>query len=85
MCFSASFFDTMEHYMKHLADQILVLGPSCMHYLYPYECQMVVMKGYVCNRAHPEGSMVEGYTSKEVIKCYIDYIKDGKPICVLVS
>jgi hypothetical protein len=41
---------------------------------------MVVMKGYVRNRAHPEGSMIEGYTTKEVIECYIDYIKDGKLI-----
>jgi hypothetical protein len=46
---------------------------------------MVVMKSYVCNRAHPEGSMIEGYTTKEVIECYTDYIKDGKPIGVLVS
>ncbi len=46
---------------------------------------MVVMKGYVRNRAHPEGSMIEGYTTEEVIECYADYIKDGKPIGVLVS
>jgi hypothetical protein len=46
---------------------------------------MVVMKGYVCNRAHPEGSMVEGYTTEVVIECCIDYIKDGKPIGVIVS
>jgi hypothetical protein len=41
---------------------------------------MVVMKGYVRNYAHPEGSMIEGYTTEEVIECYVDYIKDGKPI-----
>jgi hypothetical protein len=46
---------------------------------------MVVMKGYVRNCSHPEGFMIEGYTTKEVIKCYADYIKDGKPICVPVS
>jgi hypothetical protein len=85
MCFPSSFFDTMEHYMIHLADQILVLGPSYMHYMYPYKNHMVVMKGYVCNHAHPEGSMIEGYTTEEVIVCYADYIKDGKPIGVLVS
>jgi hypothetical protein len=58
MCFPPSFFDTMEYYMIHLAYQIFVLGPSYMHYMYPYERHMVVMKGYVCNRAHPEGSMI---------------------------
>jgi hypothetical protein len=85
MCFLSSFFDTMEHYMMHLADQIFVLGPSYMHYMYPYECHMVVMNGYVRNRDHPEGTMIEGYTSEEVIECYADYIKDGKSIGVPVS
>jgi hypothetical protein len=85
MCFPPSFFDTMKHYMIHLVDQIFVLGPSYMHYMDPYERHMVVMKGYVCNRAHPEGSMIEGYTAEEVVECYADYIKDGKPIGVPVS
>ena len=51
--------------------------------MYPYEHHMVVIKGYVRNRAHPEGSMIEGYTTEEVIECYVDYIKDGKPIGVI--
>jgi hypothetical protein len=29
---------------------------------------MVVMKGYVHNHAHLEGSMIEGYTIEEVIE-----------------
>jgi hypothetical protein len=82
MCFPPSFFDTIEHYMIYLADQIFVLGASYMH---PYERHMVVMKGYVCNRAHPEGSIIEGYTTEEVIECYTDYIKDRKSISVPVS
>jgi hypothetical protein len=85
MYFPPSFFDMMEHYMIHLAGQIFVLGPSYMHYMYLYEHHMVVMMGYVHNRAHPEGSMIEGYTTVEVIKCYADYIKDGKSIGVPVS
>jgi hypothetical protein len=85
MCFPPSFFDMMEHYMIHLVDEIFVLGPSYMHYIYLYKCNMVVMKGNVHNRVHPEGSMIEGYTAEEIMKCYIDYIKDGKPIGVPVS
>jgi hypothetical protein len=46
---------------------------------------MVVMKGYVHNYAHPEGSMIEGYTTEEVIECCIDYMKDGNLIGVPVS
>jgi hypothetical protein len=46
---------------------------------------MVVMKGYVRNHAHLEGSMMEGYTTEEVIECCVNYTKDGKPIGVPVS
>jgi hypothetical protein len=56
-----------------------------MHYMYLYARHMVVMKGYVCNHAHPEGSMIEGYTIEEVIECCINYMKDGNPIGVPVS
>jgi hypothetical protein len=85
MCFPPSFFNMTEHYMIHLADQFFVLGPMYMHHMYRYERHMIVMKGYVCNRAHPEGSMIEGYTTEEVIECCVDYIKDKKPIGVSVS
>jgi hypothetical protein len=61
--FPSSFFDTMEHYMIHLADQVFVLDPTYMHHVYLYEHHMVVMKAYVHNRAHPEGSLIEGYTT----------------------
>jgi hypothetical protein len=46
---------------------------------------MVVIKGYVRNCAYPDGSMLEGYTTEEVIMCYGYYIKDGKPVGVPVS
>jgi hypothetical protein len=71
--------------MINLADQIFVLGLTYMHYMYPYERHMVVMKGYVCNRAHAERSMIESYITEEVIECYVDYMKDRNPICVPVS
>jgi hypothetical protein len=71
--------------MIHLADQIFVLGPTYMHHMYLYKRQRVVIKGYVRNLAHPEGSMIEGYTTEEIIECYIDYMKDENPIGVPVS
>jgi hypothetical protein len=71
--------------MIHLADQIFVLGPMYMHHMYPYDHHMIVMKGYVRNRAHPEGSMIEGYTTEEIIECCVDYKKDGNPVGVPVS
>jgi hypothetical protein len=71
--------------MTHLANQIFVLGPLYMHYMYPYKSHMVVTKGSVCNCAHSECSMIEGYTTEDVVECYADYIKDGKPIGVPAS
>jgi hypothetical protein len=32
-----------------------------------------------------KGSMIEGYTTEEIIECSIDYMKDGNPIGVPVS
>jgi hypothetical protein len=54
--------------MIHLADQVFILGSTYKHH-------MVVMKGYVRNHAHPKGSMIESYTTEEVIECCVDYIK----------
>ena len=71
--------------MIHIADQIFVLGPMYLHYIYAYERLMVIYKGYVRNHAYPEGSMIEGYTIKKVTECYADYIRDGKPIGVPMS
>jgi hypothetical protein len=39
---------------------------------------LAVLKAYVRNHAHPEGSIMEGYTTEEVVECCTDYIKDGK-------
>jgi hypothetical protein len=83
MCFPLSFFDMMEHYMIHIEDQISILSPVYLHHMYPYERYMSIMKGYVHNRAHPEGPLIEGYTTDE--EFFNDYMKDGKPIGVLVS
>jgi hypothetical protein len=71
--------------MIHIADQIFVLGPMYLHHMYPYEHYMSIMKGYIHNCAHPEGSLIEGYTTEEVLECYNYYRKDEKPIGIPVS
>jgi hypothetical protein len=80
MCFPPSFFDMRQHLMIHLVDQILTLGPLYLHSMFLYERYLVVLKFYVRNRAHPKGSIMEGYTTEEVVECYADYVKDGKRI-----
>jgi hypothetical protein len=70
--------------MIHLVDQILTLGPLYLYSIFPYERYLAVLKSYVQNRAHPEGSIMEGYTTEEVVECCTDYVKDGKMIGLLI-
>jgi hypothetical protein len=69
-----------EHLMIHLMYQILTLGPLYLHRMFLYEQFLTVLKAYVRNRVHPEGSIMEGYTTEEVVECCANYIKDGKRI-----
>jgi hypothetical protein len=80
MCFPPSFCDMQQHLMIHLMDQIHALGPLYLHSMFLYERYFAVLKSYVRNYAHPEGSIMEGYTTEEVIECYADYVKDGKRV-----
>jgi hypothetical protein len=60
MCFPPSFFDMQVHLIIHLVDQIKILGPLYLHHMFQLERYLGVLKGYVRNRAHPEGSIMEG-------------------------
>jgi hypothetical protein len=46
--------------------------------MFSYEQYLAVLKAYVWNHAHPEGCIIEGYTTEEVVECRTDYIKEGK-------
>jgi hypothetical protein len=48
--------------------------------MFPYKWFLAVLTAYMWNHAHPEVSIVEGYTTKEVVECGGDYVKDGKRI-----
>jgi hypothetical protein len=48
--------------------------------MFPYERYLAVLKSHVRNRAHPEGSIMEGYTTEEVVECCAYYVKDEKRI-----
>jgi hypothetical protein len=79
MCFSP-FFYMQQHLMIHLMDQILTFDPLYLHSMFSSERNLTVLKSFVRNRAHPEGSIMEGYTTEEVVECCTDYVKDGKRI-----
>jgi hypothetical protein len=69
-----------QHLMIHLVDQIHILGPLYLHSIFSYERYLTVLKSYVHNCAHLEGSIIEGYTTEEVVECCVDYVKVGKRI-----
>jgi hypothetical protein len=77
MCF-LPFFDMQQHLIIHLVDQIHTLDPLYLHSMFPYEQYLAVLKSYVRNRAHPEGYIMEGYTTEEVVECCADYVKMEK-------
>jgi hypothetical protein len=83
MCFPP-FLDMQQHLIIHLMDQILTLGPLYLHSIFLYDRYLALLKSYVRNRAHQEGSIMEGCTTKEVVECYADYVKDGKMIGLLI-
>ena len=41
---------------------------------------MLVLSRYVHNRAYPVGSMIEGYSTEEVVECCQEYLKVHKGI-----
>jgi hypothetical protein len=82
LVFPPTFFNIMTHLVVHLVEEISVLGPVFLHNMFPFERFMGVLKKYVHNRARPEGSIVKGYGTEEVIEFCVDFIPDLKPIGV---
>jgi hypothetical protein len=78
MCFPPSFFDMQQQLMIHLVDQKHTLGSLYLHSMFSYERYLADLKSYVWNRAHSEGSIIEGYTTEEVVEYCTDYVKDEK-------
>ncbi|KAD0884347.1 hypothetical protein E3N88_43588 [Mikania micrantha] len=65
--FPPSFFTVMVHLVIHLAREVKYGGPVAFRWMYPIERDLLKLKLYVHNRAHPEGSIAEGYLAEESI------------------
>jgi hypothetical protein len=67
MIFPPAFFDIMMHLPVHLAEEARLGGPVCYRWMYLVERYLRTLKGYVKNKAHPEGSIAEGYRAEECL------------------
>ncbi|XP_072076439.1 uncharacterized protein [Arachis hypogaea] len=67
MIFPPSFFTVMVHLTVHLVEEARLGGPMHYRWMYPIERYLCRLKQYMRNRAQPEGSIAEGYLSKEIL------------------
>jgi hypothetical protein len=82
MYFPPAFFSVSVHFTSHLINETKLLGPVFLHQMYAYERFNGVLKSFVRNQAYPEGSMVQGYCTEEVIEWAINYTDPTNPIGV---
>jgi hypothetical protein len=76
MVFPPAFFDIMMHLPVHLAEEAKLGGPICYRWMYPIERYLRTLKGYVRNKAYPEGSIAEGYISEECMTFCSRFLED---------
>ncbi|KAH7862720.1 hypothetical protein Vadar_008568 [Vaccinium darrowii] len=76
--FPPAFFDVMVHLAVHLPREAILGGPVQYRWMYPFERFLGTLKGFVSNRARPEGSIAEAYIVKECISfcsLYLDGVE----------
>ncbi|GJW79420.1 hypothetical protein Tco_0143395 [Tanacetum coccineum] len=67
LVYPPGFFDIMIHLVIHLHLEALEGGPIRPRWMFPFEKFMKKLKGYVRNKANPEGSIAEGYVAEEAL------------------
>ncbi|KAK1605574.1 hypothetical protein QYE76_029247 [Lolium multiflorum] len=80
MYFPPAFFDVMVHLLIHIMDDIVSLGPTFLHNMMPFERMNGVIKGYIRNRSHPDGSIVQGWLTEECISFCTNYLDIEDPV-----
>jgi hypothetical protein len=71
--FSSCLVDISIHFTTHLIKEIKLLDLVFLHQMYAYERFNSILKSFVRNRAHPEGSMVKGYCTVEAVEWALNY------------
>jgi hypothetical protein len=85
MYFPAAFFYISIHFTTHLIKEIKILDHVFLHQMYAYERFNGILKSFVRNRAYPEGSMVQGYCTEEVMEWVLNYADPSNPIGISKS
>jgi hypothetical protein len=70
----------MVHLTVHLVEEAKICGLHFLHYMYPFERFMGILKHFVRNKARSEGSIAESYVIESVINFCVDYMDDVAPI-----
>ena len=74
MTFPPTFFDVMSHLPMHLVEELILLGPAQVRWMYPIERNMMTLKNHVKNRARPEASIAHGYLLEETMGFATSYM-----------
>ncbi|KAL3831075.1 hypothetical protein ACJIZ3_019877 [Penstemon smallii] len=68
----------MEHLPMHLAEEAIIGGPIQYRWMYPIERFLMTLKIYMRNKAHPEGSIANGYILEECMTFCSRYLHDAE-------
>ena len=66
----------MVHLPIHLVDEAMIVRPVQYHWMCPIERYLRRLKSYVKNKAHTEGSIVEGYIAQECLHFCSRYLHE---------
>ncbi|XXG53777.1 hypothetical protein AAC387_Pa03g1818 [Persea americana] len=69
----------MVHLAVHLPREAILAGPVQYRWIYPIERFLGTQKGYVTNRARPEGSIADAFITKESVNFMKMYLKGEVP------
>ena len=61
-------------------DDIIHLGPLFQHNMMPFERMNGAIKGFVRNRAHPDGSIVQGFLTEECTSFCTNFLDGDDPV-----
>ncbi|GJU60058.1 F-box domain containing protein [Tanacetum coccineum] len=76
LIYPLALFDIMIHLVIHLPLKALEGGPIRPRWMFPFERYIKKLKGYVRNKAKPEGLIAEGYVAEEALTFSSHYFWD---------